>query len=99
MFELAIDDCSVRELTLQEAEEVSGGIINVLIGAAIGVGTYLLYQGMTGGHVTAGGLIGAGVAGGVTSGFSAIGAGMIASAAIGTGAGAAADNAATYYKQ
>ena len=47
MYEAVVDECTIRQLTTEEIEQVSGGFINIAIGAAIGAGTYLLYQGIT----------------------------------------------------
>ncbi|MDB4151600.1 class IIb bacteriocin, lactobin A/cerein 7B family [Pseudomonadales bacterium] len=90
----------MRELTIEEYEQVSGGIAPLLgaaAGAAVGALGYLISTGMGANRFSAAELVGFTVAGATTFGFSAIGGGVIYGSLTGSLAGAAATNAACIY--
>jgi hypothetical protein len=74
----------MRELSRSEIDQVSGGVANVIAGAIIGGGGYLVTTGISGDEPTMAGFITATVAGAITSGLSALGGAAV------TGAGAIA---------
>lgn len=80
---LDVGSGAVRELSAAEIEFVSGGLLQMPVGAAIGGGGYLIGAALAGGF-SWGGLLGATVAGGITGGLSAVGVG-----AVGAGMGGA----------
>jgi len=86
----------MRELTIEEYEQVSGGF-GPLIGGLLGGGGYMLSVIMGANRFSAAQLAGLTVTGAVTGGFSAIGGGLVYGSAVGSVVGAAATNAASIY--
>ena len=86
----------MRELTIEEYEQVSGGF-GPLIGGLLGGGGYMLSVIMGANRFSAAQLAGLTVTGAVTGGFSAIGGGLVYGSVAGSVAGAAATNAASIY--
>ncbi|MDC0013704.1 hypothetical protein OAD96_01735 [Pseudomonadales bacterium] len=86
----------MRELTIEECEQVSGGF-GPLIGGLLGGGGYMLSVIMGANRFSAAQLVGLTVTGAVTGGFSAIGGGLVYGSLTGSLVGAAATNAASIY--
>jgi len=86
----------MRELTIEEYEQVAGGF-GPLIGGLLGGGGYMLSVIMGANRFSAAQLVGLTVTGAVTGGFSAIGGGLVYGSVAGSVAGAAATNAASIY--
>ena len=63
----------LRELDINEMEEVSGGFANFVFGAAAGAFTYLVFNGSTGQDFTLTGFLASTAFGAATSGLSALG--------------------------
>ena len=91
----------MRELTLNEMEEVNGGVPTVVVGALIGAGSYAITSALSGGGSFSG-FVGATLAGAVSGGFSvAFGSSnsvLAAGAFVGAGAGGAVHNAIDTYE-
>jgi len=86
----------MRELAIEECEQVSGGF-GPLIGGLLGGGGYMLSVIMGANRFSAAQLVGLTVTGAVTGGFSAIGGGLVYGSLTGSLVGAAATNAASLY--